>query len=379
MNTFEQYYLYRNKLEVYSCFIVGAKVKKPFAKDVLLKHVSDLIERRKLLKVNFMDGKRVEVNVDINTVVEFIEENECDIIELIDKLHNTVFKTDVSNVLWKLVVHGQWILLLCEHTLYDGTTAKFILDDLLSLISHEEIPPDKALEADELVTPSYWYIIKSVFAQLFKRSNPWMIGEKNTTTFHTLKKLIQLNVEEFSKLKIILKREKISLTALLAYYNLRALDKSPITMSVPVNLRKFLPEEYQRSYGLCVSEVSMTLTTNNMDWNYARWIGSRMSQSAQKESAQLVGLLSYIDYRELLQKKLQSPRSTVLEISNLGRGNSNSVDEFIFSQPNSHTGPLICNDVVSSDSTINILVSAAPESEPMFTEYVTELENLLKA
>lgn len=379
MDLFKKYNYLRNKLSSYSCFIVAGELEKIYSRDELLKSMEILISRRKSLRSNVVNGEIIEVDYDINSAIEFIDTDQ-EIVDLIDELHDTKFKTESStDLLWKLVINKSWWIVLCDHTFLDGNSAAFIIEDLISILENEEIPEDKELNIELLCKPSIWFVFKTLFNEYVYgvAVNSYSELNKDISTFHTLKKLIKIDKERFNKLNQITKKEKISITALLLYYNLKSLEKD-LKVSVPVNLRKFLNSEYSRSYGLGVSAVNMTLNYNKSNWDYLKWIQSQLIESNQKNSAQLVGMLNYTNIEEYLTKKIKSSREPTLEISNLGKRNSRNINQFLFSQPNNHSGALITNNVISSDKFFNILICASPEFKPYFDKYVHNLENLLQ-
>lgn len=418
---------YRNLLSTYSCFIVGGRLNIKFEnKDVLREAVRQLFESRKQLRLNvFKDDqnntlveKEIENGWDAKEVVEFMNTSEdYSITEILNDLHKKTFKLEVQKPTWKIVVVNQeWIMVLCDHTLYDGTTAALILEDLLTLLNKEGLPADKDLNLSkfvELTTPSYTYttckilehfspnFMKPFFKSMFSYGSkyeafdgPGWVENADTKekTFRTLKQLISIDMEDFMKLKKLIDLHGVKFTAFWVYLSIISLSKiknhDNIKVSVPCNLRSLLPSNFENRYGLFVSAVFLNLkpvATENIDWDYVKFINSTITRNELIKGASLIGMLKYVDPKEGVAKEATSPRKTTYEISNLGLrkiptldNQVYSFDEFIFSQPNSLTGTQLTNSVISSSKKVNIVVDGTPETKSFYHQYVQILNSQLQ-
>ncbi|CAM9024859.1 unnamed protein product [Wickerhamomyces anomalus] len=388
---------YRNLLSTYSCFIVGGRLNIKFEnKDVLREAVRQLFESRKQLRLNvFKDDqnntlveKEIENGWDSKEVVEFMNTSEdYSITEILNDLHEKTFKLEVQKPMWKIVVVNQeWIMVLCDHTLYDGTTAALILEDLLTLLNKEGLPVDKDLNLSKVCS-----VMARNMKHLMGQDGLKMLVLRKET-FRTLKQLISIDMEDFMKLKKLIDLHGVKFTAFWVYLSIISLSKiknhDNIKVSVPCNLRSLLPSNFENHYGLFVSAVFLNLkpvATENIDWDYVKFINSTITRNELIKGASLIGMLKYVDPKEGVSKEATSPRKTTYEISNLGLrkiptldNQVYSFDEFIFSQPNSLTGTQLTNSVISSSKKVNIVVDGTPETKSFYHQYVQILNSQLQ-
>lgn len=334
--------------------------------------------------------------------------------DVLDKQHETVFQTNIELPLWRpTVINQEWILVLFDHTLGDGTTGALFLEDLVKLINGSKISLDPTLDMFEfrkLIDPSIFQTMKKLFQEFspkfFQRAANWALnggseyeafetgwdidtGEKQVT-FKTFKHLISIDSSTFSSLKTLLSQHGVKFTAFWAYLSILSLskiqDQEASQISIPFNIRALLPEEFKDSYGLFVSHVLLNAKpvqdAHELNWDYMRYIDNTLKNVNLRKWTQIVGMLKYVNRETWVKQGIAKPRKTTLEISNLGLRKNNidgelKFDEFIFSQPNSLTGTFLSNNVISSVEKVNILVTGAPESEPFFEKFVKHLENEL--
>ncbi|KAI0461297.1 hypothetical protein LJB42_000963 [Komagataella kurtzmanii] len=422
----EEYNYQRNVLKTYSCFIVASKLSECVDKEVLLSRIQKLVASRKQLRLNVFkedgtDDLYLQEISDwsVDDVVEF--KTGSDIVEEIGMAHRYCFVTAINKPLWKLVVlNSQWLLLQCDHTLLDGNSAAFFHEELVCLLNNQPIGKDLEEESQlsKFTTPSTKYLIRCLFSEFspkwlsnwfgklgkmpfteksqYQTDDPsWNISDKSPirdNEFKTLKHLITINTQEFIKLKSLLKAQSVSFTSFWLYLNLSVLSQFTqlsLNCSIPVNLRTLLDKRNAKRYGLFVSAVELKLSTRlvsheSFDWNYVRYIQSHLSPVKLKESAQLVGMLNYVNAKDYLLEKSSKPRTCTLEISNLGLREDYKntaaqpyLNEIIFSQPNNITGPYITNDMASTSEQVNILIGAVPECGYFYDLYTSGLEALL--
>lgn len=412
----------RNKFRSYSCFIVGGKLNTQVNKDIITKSLQKLFDLREKLRLNvFIEGDDQQARVrEIkskwqNDWIEFLDLPVESITNVLDPQHEVVFEINIETPLWRpTVINQEWILILFDHTLYDGTTGALMLEDLIKLMNGSPLIPDPKLDMFEfhkLINPSISYTIQKLFQEFtpkfIQRFANWaFIGEseyetfesgwkidtsKKKITFKTFKHLISIDSTDFLALKSLLSKERVRFTSFLLFLSIISLssirNQEAPQVSVPFNIRTLLPEEFKYSYGLFVSHVSFNAKpvyeNGNINWDYVRYIDDKLQNENLRNWAKIVGMLKFINRETWIKQGILNPRNTTLEISNLGlrsncKDHNLKFDEFIFSQPNSLTGAFISNNVISSSEKVNILITGAPESEPFFKEFAINLENNVK-
>jgi len=420
LDPYHRYQYHRNQLKTYSTFIVGAKLDKPTEKSIVSDAVLQLFNGRSLLRTNAFakDGTLYADEIPHfpeDSCIQFIKSDK-DIVDVVNELHDFTFKLNTTeNPTWKVVVlNQQWVLVLCDHLFFDGTSGALIIEDLIATINGEPIiseeTPDMS-KFDQLVTPSNSYFVEKVLKEYTPKCSQkllnWIYGSNSEfestevgwrydgpkeKTFRTFKHLISINNIDFSKIKRLTSEHDVKFSAFWTYLNIVALSKlkkEGIEISIPCNLRAFLPKEFQKVYGLMVSHAAPKLKPETkfdsiINWEYVQFIHSTLSKEALKKNAGLIGMVKYIDSKEVLKKNSNLPRQCTFEFSNLGlRSFTKSEwcfkpEEFIFSQSNSQTGAIITNSAIASPSKVNILVEGVPESKTFFERYVALLEAHLK-
>lgn len=413
---------YRNLLKTYSCFIVGAQLNVRVENERLIKDVAQkLFESRKNLRINVFeqDGKLITREIKttmVEDLVEFKETSETsELTEVLNDLHETTFELKVEKPTWKIFfIDFEWVMVLCDHTLYDGTTGALILEDFLTILNQDEPALDRDIDDSkfqELISPSYSYTaqkVLQVFApkwcklviywlfnsgSKFERPDSGWVNEvEKKRTFRTFKKLISINKKDFTNLKHLLASHDVKFTAFWVYLNIEALSRvkpEDMEISIPCNLRSFLPSEFHSDYGLFVSHASLYVAhtdgdnSTKVDWDYVKYINSEITENKLRKSAELIGMLKLINPKDALENAIISPRSGTFELSNLGlrkRSKHNwkySFNEYVFSQPNCLTGTQITNSAISSTEKVNIILDGAPETEEFFEQYTQNLRKLL--
>ncbi|CCH47105.1 hypothetical protein BN7_6716 [Wickerhamomyces ciferrii] len=421
LNLFEKFHYHRNELHVSSCFIVGMNLNKKIESKKITNALNQLYNERTKLRLNIfeIDGAYIAKELDNfpSTSIQFIESDEPQTTTL-NQLHETTFEFGIQQTLWQIVVvNNQWIYILCEHTLYDGTTAALILEDLLQILNNNEISKDlnpNEFEFNQIIKPSYLHLsskITEVFApkwlnsivnyfktnslSKFESLEPgWIVenGGHKEQTFHTEKHIISISSNDFQKLKNLGNQHCVKFTSLWTYLNLISFAKlqndNNVNITIPFNIRSILSSEYRKTYGLFVAAIQLNLipppsSSSNIDWDLCQFINNSLQKSNMLKSCELIGMLSYVNPLNLLENLISNPRIPTLEISNLGLRDSKNgfpiyANEFIFSQSNNLIGASIMQSLASSNEKVNIVIGCVPEFKDNFQSFIKELENTLK-
>ncbi|CCH46725.1 N-acetyltransferase SLI1 [Wickerhamomyces ciferrii] len=425
LENLERMMYWKTTLKAWSCFLVGAKLNEKLETDDILKGIHKLFTLRVQLRLNvFQYPKKRFVTEEINgwsdDFVDFVDypTDDFDIIEAFKQQHNQYFELGVQKPLWKLVVlNHQYLVILCDHTLYDGNTALYICEDLITILNDRDIPVDRIPDIKpyhDLLKPKLGHTIKTVIqtfapkwayplVNLIYRPksefetgayDDWGVTHKIERTTNKLKHLITITNEEFSIIKKLTKSHGVNFTAFWAYINVLAvaqLGKSAVDLSIPFNMRtNLLPPEYLRWYGLLVSHVTLNVHTkvdhDSIDWDFVRFLNGSVAHKYQVKQSQMLGMIKYVSARGLIESALKSPRKGGLEVSNLGLrvdpdGESwkkYTPEEFFFSLPNDLSGYNVSNAVISSKTKTNIILDGVPEFANEFPTYANNVETILR-
>ncbi|CCH46089.1 hypothetical protein BN7_5677 [Wickerhamomyces ciferrii] len=416
----ELYQCYKNINKVTSCFLVGLKLSQKLDPEIFEDAIKELFLSRRRLKFSiYMEDENKPILIELSNFpsncIEFWSTDD-DQETLLNKFHNIYFEFGKRHELsYKfIIVNNEWIYFICEHTLFDGSSAALILEDILKILNTEELPPDPnqydELELNQISKPSYGLLatktmescapnwINEKFRYLF---NPLLSNESlkpgwiiNTPKKHTYQypiHIISFDRYDFQTLKELGKKHGVKFTSFWSYLNLLSFSKMEdenITLMIPYNVRPLLSDIYERAYGLIVSSIQHIFkppnpSTANIEWEYCKNLEKTLSEKNLIYSAGQVGLLDYYDPLDLVKRNINKPRSATLEISNLGLRKWVGMDdlhakEYIFSQANSLTGALITQSIASTNEKVNIVIGCAPEFEVYFTEYIDNLEYLVK-
>jgi hypothetical protein len=394
LSLLQKYFLERNKKGLYSCFIVGAKVDKSVPLNELEDALSKLVQNRVALRLSFSGDSIQETHPAISEVLETI--SASDITIALNEIHEVVFDLTNRKPSWKIILNHEWVFFACNHVFSDGNSAAMVIEDLIMLLNGGSIAEDvDVTEAySKLITPSWTCLIKTICKELstviganvffssFKESRS-NVKEPSVISFKGQRHIFQITSEEFKKLKLVTSKEMLTFTELLMTLNYVALEAScsdmVIHLSIPVDQRRSLGE--MRAYGAYISGIDIEIPRGIPSWDKLKEIVT-LSPSMIRESAEIAGMLRYIDISKFIEQKVQSGRkSNYLEISNLGRRQSISgtyeAKEYIFSQPYHVVSDYFNVSVISSDSMTNIVVVSSPE-ETNFTSYRSNFEKLIR-
>ncbi|CAK9437329.1 uncharacterized protein LODBEIA_P17070 [Lodderomyces beijingensis] len=432
----ERYQLCRVKNEYYSNFNITVKYHAGQLHDrVLLSNaLKNLVQKHPILGCNyFRTNENLGDEDDYrNYVVRGVDIDYEDLIskrqgaidgEYFEYLNSIFFQIDVNQPLWKLIVVGDCLTIVCCHVFLDGNGGVFFHQDLMAEInnlasssssSSSSSAPSSSLlvfqrfisKADEItsVPPSvesssplyrvpWWFALKTIASHYM----PWF-SASGTTKFplfktkpvsaqhHTKYRVIRFDKSQTASILSHVKKQKLTFTPWLiaqVFTQLSALKpNTALSASIPLNGRRYYPELDR--YQVCVGATEIKLDPP--------FPPSDTTSTANQISQQLrddletrvpfynVGmLLRFMNVSGFLKDKIGKHGRVTLEVSNVGR--VKGVREIWFGQDNGLSTHMQF-DVASGDDAMNIVVAyvdeVANDVERMLPALDAEFDKIFK-
>lgn len=424
----QKFFSYRNTFNLYHNFIIAARTSQLISTFDFEKALDELLDQRLLLRSNvnlknFTLRELPEVHArDCYAIIPDIEglDDRKGIMQVCMDIHAKLkFDLNVYYPLWKIFIYKDWYILAMDHTLYDGTTAMNVLNDLFLLIGGHQIEQEEDVEIVNLnyevfLDVSFWQIGKVVFQEVLKpklhkfvqdflnfnkfyRNNDWFKlkdEEARINTFRSLNHLMTIPNSRLKPILKILKQKKLSFQTLLNYIIVKTFNSfapsNSIKITIPVNLRKFLNISPQ-TYGLFVTETTIPVTPSvchllpssdpnaKINWNLLSHLESYLSLTNQLQRKSLIAALRYIsasDHYNSMNKSLKAIHSSTIEFSNLRAPSNAFIDEWIFSQTADDFSVLFPCSVISNETCTNITLvgNIAMINNGIFEKFIKEFE-----
>ncbi|ESW98684.1 hypothetical protein KL918_001924 [Ogataea parapolymorpha] len=413
----EDLYRLRNEIGCYSCCQVAGVYSVDLSRELLWSALRKLVLRYSQLSLQlFANEGRQEIRpLDGYTMDEVLEvHDDCNMLDLISELNKRHFSLNVQSPLWGLVLVGKnRLVFYYEHLLLDGTSGKnfhMLLRDALaeSLAQKDvvdaatplfdrsrDILPATNPEQMAFINyrPSVAFAVRVVFDEfaprwlkrllqpfskfplvmdLFERTD--LAREPGVA--NDVFELVQLSQDQVVQLVALARSHGVKLTAMLTmlmHVSLLPIVGNKYTdTSIPVDLRRFMfAKPGPPELGLFMAEVNVKLfpaaqyglAADECNWPLAVAVQDQLSQGLSS-SMKPIGLLKYFSPRDYLESKLKSPRTTTMEISNLGTVASTSPVKLLrltFAQPLGLTGPYFGINVIGAENGIDIVLVTSPE------------------
>ncbi|KAG7912619.1 hypothetical protein KL905_000290 [Ogataea polymorpha] len=413
----EDLYCLRNEIGCYSCCQVAGVYSVDLSRELLWSALRKLVLRYSQLSLQlFANEGRQEIRpLDGYTMDDVLEIHaDCNMLDLISELNKRHFSLNVQSPLWRLVLVGKNRLVFCyEHLLFDGTSGKnfhILLRDALveTLVETDAVDTTlplfdrsrdvlPATNPEEMAfinyRPSMAFSVRVVFEEfapkwlkrllqpfskfplvmdLFERTDL----ARQPRVANDVFELVQLSQEQVAQLVALARNHGVKLTAMLTmlmHVSLLPIVGNKYTeISIPVDLRRFMfAEPGPPELGLFMGGVNVKLfpaaeyglVADECNWPLAAAVQDQLDQGLSS-SMQAIGLLKYFSPRDYLESKLKSPRTTTIEVSNLGTVTSTSPVKLLrltFAQPLGLTGPYFGMNIVGADKGIDIVLVTSPE------------------
>ncbi|KAG7886636.1 hypothetical protein KL938_000289 [Ogataea parapolymorpha] len=413
----EDLYRLRNEIGCYSCCQVAGVYSVDLSRELLWSALRKLVLRYSQLSLQlFANEGRQEIRpLDGYTMDEVLGvHDDCNMLDLISELNKRHFSLNVQSPLWGLVLVGKnRLVFYYEHLLLDGTSGKnfhMLLRDALAESLAEKDVVDAATplfdrSRDILPAtnpeqmafinyrPSVAFAVHVVFDEfaprwlkrllqpfskfplvmdLFERTD--LAREPGVA--NDVFELVQLSQDQVAQLVSLARSHGVKLTAMLTmlmHVSLLPIVGNKYTdTSIPVDLRRFMfAKPGPPELGLFMAEVNVKLfpaaeyglAADECNWPLAVAVQDQLNQSLSS-SMKPIGLLKYFSSRDYLESKLKSPRTTTMEISNLGTVASTSPVKLLrltFAQPLGLTGPNFSINVIGAENGIDIVLVTSPE------------------
>ncbi|KAG7811820.1 hypothetical protein KL921_002086 [Ogataea angusta] len=430
----EDLYRLRNEARCYSCCQVAGVYSVDLTRELLWSALRKLVLRYSQLSLQvFANGGRWEIGpLDGYTMDDVLEvRDDCDLLDLIRELNNRYFSLNVQSPLWRLVLVGKnRLIFYYEHLLLDGTSGKnfhILLRDALAETlaekdvvdaaaplfdrSHDVLPatnPEQMAFVD--YQPSMAFSACMVFNEfaprwlkrllqplsklplvmdLFERTDLACEPGVSNDVFE----LVQLSQEQVARLVSLARSHGVKFTALLTMLMHVSLlpvvgDKYTDT-SIPVDLRRYMfAKPGPPELGLFMAEVNVKLcpaadygvVADECNWPLAVAVQDQLSQYLPT-CMKPIGMLKHFSPRDYLESRLNSPRTTTMEISNLGTVSSTSPVKLLrltFAQPLGLTGPYFGINVIGAETGVDIVLVTSPEMASELAQAKATLLRLLE-
>lgn len=320
---------------------------------------------------------------------------------------------NVEKPTWIVIVtevgETQYVTFACNHVAFDGNSGVHFVDDLVAcldaaepskselvkvLFDESDAPsqtPPPSTAVTDLYDVSKWYIFKSVVLlllvptvvktfvssflvpghpNLFKHPvfNYQPISHDHSSLFH----LVTVSPEKTASILAFCKRNKITLTPLMAACAFKAMDDTfaPLlkiepsySFTLDVCGRRYYPElKKETRYGLFMTAVLPVISRNNSVLLGARFISSSLIKALQDRLCfMFAGLLRLVNPWKMIQEQYDKKKTRKsVEVSNLGLVKIShgqwTVQDLIFSQ-GSGSNHLGLSTVSTPDGGLNVAIS----------------------
>ncbi|KAG7699108.1 hypothetical protein KL929_001619 [Ogataea haglerorum] len=416
----EDLYRLRNAAGCYSCCQVAGLYSVDLSRELLWRALRKLVLQYSQLSLQvFANEGHHEIRpLDCYTLDEVLEvRDDCGMLELISDINKRYFSLNVQSPLWRLILVGKnRLVFYYEHLLFDGTSGKnfhILLRDALAEALAEKDAVDAAAplfdhsrdvlpatNPDQMAfvdyRPSVAFAARVVFHEFAPR---WLKSllqpfskfplimdlferrdlARQPGVANDVFELVQLSREQVTHLVALARDHGVKLTALLAMMMhvslLPTVGNKYTDTSIPVNLRRYMfAKPGPPELGLFMAEVNVKLlpaaeygvVADECNWSLAAAVQDQLNQGLSS-SMKPIGLLKHISPRDYLESKLKSPRTTTMEISNLGTVASTSPVKLLrltFAQPLGLTGPYFGVNVIGADTGVDIVLVTSSEMAP---------------
>lgn len=421
----ETYGAVRSILGSYSNVVVSATLTKPTNVQAALYAAQILLEKEPLLGVSVsgQEGSFKMTKLKLAKVQSFVDTSLIDnrLQEVVTELHYV--RLNLSKQHWKLLLldQGKEIVFLYDHALLDGMSGLFVIERVVEAlkeydsgksrdtkpppISAAPLPPP--VEQQLVVSPPFSLLLKELFKEYLygKKVSTLPLQRLDWTGFHSIVDFSPLQSRAFYNM---CKTHGFSvgagLYALLVCSSSAVLHRKypdsvsgPVRGLVPLNARKFTPDQNPKRLGMVVGESFLSTVVPAPEKENGRvpsrefvkiahQFKSRIARDSQETVfsgypfMQPVGLIPWVhSLQEYFEKHTNGhQRSSMFAMSNLTSSDMPGCEQLRFTQCTGGTSPFIQISVVGlKDRGISVGLGVAEDGE-VLEEVETAMRRFIK-
>lgn len=414
----ERYQLCRVDNKYYPNFNVTVKYASSINSTVLAHAVHNIIVKNPLLGCNYFRTTEgddhndyrnysiLPINIKFDDLISVRSEPEETYIndEFFTDLNKIHFDINETKPLWKVILNGSYVTIVCSHIYFDGNSGCFFHKDLLEELKELEsiedllVPLEYIVKAAEITsvpppvdatTTLYslpiWQTVKNVFKLVVAPA--WFKPPTKLPLFKTT----PIVVDQINHFKVI-HIDPTTLKSILAHVKSLNTTLTPwliaITFSlflklhpnnsfdatIPLNGRRYTPAD---KYQVVVAESTVTLDPPFDIESTTSAIKTQLSAELEsRDPFNRVALLKYVNIGNFADQRIGTHARHTMEISNVGKL---PVPQCWFSQGCGFSAHLQLN-VASSEDGMDIVFAYVDEVKKDFEEFINnfhkEIDNI---
>ncbi|CAI5760255.1 unnamed protein product [Candida verbasci] len=388
---FERYQLHRTVNKYYSNFNITIEYPQ-FTKEQLSQALKSLIQAHPILSCNFFKTDEIEDDCR-NYVLRPFEVKFDDVVsytnyeitpEYFQYLNSIYFNLDEKKPLWKILVNGNYVTIVCNHTYLDGNSGVGFHNELIANLKNQDCQFESILtngnitsvpvpidDVSNLYKPSLFFKIYEIGKhyllpkeECFK-TIPISIGQKvNYRILQFTNHELQHILTRSKSLKFTSYFLSCAVKVFRQFHN----DKS-VSLAIPMNGRRY--DNGLDMFQICTAASNIIVNPEINDDKVGEYISTKLATDLNTRNPfYVVGLLRLMNIGNLLKDKIGSFDRSTMEVSNVGKLN---VMNGWFSQDNGFSSHLQFN-IMTSNSGLSIVLGSHDEVEDIMKEYVDMLK-----
>ncbi|KAI5969221.1 hypothetical protein CANMA_001774 [Candida margitis] len=413
----ERYQLCRVDNKYYPNFNVTVKYASSINPTVLAHAVHNIIVKNPLLACNYFrttddedhndyrnySVRPVDIKFDDLISVQSVPEETYINDQFFAELNKIHFELNKAKPLWKVILNGPYVTIVCSHIYFDGNSGCFFHKDLLGELKELEsiedslVPLDfivKAVEITAVPAPvdstsslyslPIWQTVKNVFKLAVAPS--WFKPQTKFPLFKTAPivvdqithfKVIHIDPTTLKSILTHVKSLNTTLTPWLIAITFNSFSKvhpnNSFDATIPLNGRRYSPAD---KYQVVVAECTVTLDPPFEIESTSSTISTQLTDELEsRDPFNRVALLKLVNVGNYAGQRIGTHSRHTMEISNVGKL---PVPQCWFSQGCGFSAHLQMN-VASGEDGMDIVFAYVDEVEKDFDEFMInfhkEIEN----
>lgn len=345
---------------MYTNFCIAADYGKPLEEGRIRQTLGLICDEYPNLRSNVRssdsEGSNPELyyieQVDYSSILRIVDDESLSMEEVFREIQDVSFKYGDNKPLWKLILLNKTRLFFySDHLLSDGMSGSNFHEvfkekyQTLTSTKHDQVmpAPDDIIGGYDAPLLSKLYILgESLLPDYCKQWLHYLLDPYKDLSYKTMPKaerdsksdLKILTYGNYKEIIAMCRAHDVKLTSLLAHLGLLAAGdvtrKHDTFTIIPTNARPLMkPTDVDTKFGLFMGHIDFKLPAmDQFDWETTKRIHRTIHEDYQRCCYDL-GMMRFVDPKELLFKNNKSVNGPTLEVSNIGKS---SLDEMWFDQ-----------------------------------------------